>query len=378
MRKKQPVILQVLPRMNLNGGVEKGTLEIAEALQKEGITNYVVSNTGAGVALLQRKKIPHIALPVDTKNPIKMFFNALRLKRIIKDKKITLVHVRSRAPAWSVKWACHWAHVPYIGTFHGAYGIQPAIKKKYNKALLEGACVIAVSDFIKQHILDNYNIDPQKIIRIYRGADLNKFNPDAVQTFRITELFDAYQIPPEKPIICLPARLSRVKGHLVLLKALSLMRHKEVTCLFFGAEQGKDAFQKQLDACTKELSKKTTLISLKNGIDMPALYALSDIVVNARITPEAFGRTTCEAQAMGCLVVGSAHGGTCELIEDGKTGFLFPPEDAQALARVLDRLIQMPLHKRKEISAAAIRSVRKNFSIEKMCQKTIEVYKEFG
>ena len=130
MRKKQPVILQVLPRMNLNGGVEKGTLEIAEALQKEGITNYVVSNTGAGVALLQRKKIPHIALPVDTKNPIKMFFNALRLKRIIKDKKITLVHVRSRAPAWSVKWACHWAHVPYIGTFHGAYGIQPAIKKK--------------------------------------------------------------------------------------------------------------------------------------------------------------------------------------------------------------------------------------------------------
>ena len=111
---------------------------------------------------------------------------------------------------------------------------------------------------------------------------------------------------------------------------------------------------------------------------MPALYALSDIVVNARITPEAFGRTTCEAQAMGCLVVGSAHGGTCELIEDGKTGFLFPPGDAQALARVLDRLIQMPLPKRKEISAAAIRSVRKNFSIEKMCQKTIEVYKEFG
>ena len=297
---------------------------------------------------------------------------------MIKENHITLVHVRSRAPAWSVKWACHWAHVPYIGTFHGAYGIKPALKKKYNKALLQGECVIAVSDFIKQHILDNYQIDPKKIIRIYRGADLNQFNLETLQTFRVTELFEKYQIPPEKPIICLPSRLSRVKGHLVLLKALTLMKHKDVTCLFFSAEQGKEEFQKQVDAAIAQLSKETTLIPLKNGIDMPALYALSDIVLNARITPEAFGRTTCEAQAMGCLVVGSAHGGTCELIEDGKTGFLVPPNDPEALAEILDKLIEMPLAKRKKIGQNAIQSVQENFSIDKMCQQTINVYKEFG
>lgn len=378
MKKKALVLLQVLPRMNLNGGVEKGTLEIADALQKKGIKNYVASNDGAGVALLKHKKIPHILLPLDTKNPFKMFLNAIRLKKVIKREHITLVHVRSRAPAWSVKWACHWAHVPYIGTFHGAYGIKPAIKKKYNQALLQGSCVIAVSDFIKQHILDNYAIDPQKIIRIYRGADLNRFDLEKLQTFRVTELFDQYQIPPEKPIICLPSRLSRVKGHLVLLKALTLMKHKEVTCLFFGAEQGKEDFQKQVDAAISKIPKETTLISLKNGIDMPALYALSDIVLNVRITPEAFGRTTCEAQAMGCLVVGTAHGGTCELIQDGKTGFLVPPGDPQALADILDKLIEMPLAKRKKIAQNAIQSVQENFSIEKMCQQTIDVYKEFG
>ncbi len=371
-----PVILQVLPTLEM-GGVERGTVEIASALQQAGIQNYVVSAGGPMVRELTKMGVEHITLPVHRKNPFIIWRNIERLVRVIRDKKITLVHVRSRAPAWVVKYASRITGVPFIATYHGVYGIKPAcLKKPYNRVMTLGKRVIAVSDFVKQHIMTHYNVPENQIVTIYRGADVRRFNPDRVVLERITELLQSYQIPPEKPVITLVGRLTKIKGHAILLAALSQMRHKEVTCLFVGSDQGRVEYVAELKEQIKTLSPQTSVLMVKSCSDMPALYLMSDIIVNASIVPESFGRTVTEAQAMGRIVVASAHGGACETIQDGKTGFLVPPENVDALAQCLDKVLDMSVDERQKIQAAGISSVRERFSVQSMCAQTIELYKK--
>ena len=146
-------VIQVLPALN-QGGVERGTIEIAEALQKAGIPNCVISSGGKMVSELEALGVEHITLPVQTKNPIRMWLNSLKLAKIFKEKNAAVVHVRSRAPAWSVKWASKKTDIPFIATFHGRYGIYPKIfKKPYNRIMTQGENVIAVSAFIQQHLM---------------------------------------------------------------------------------------------------------------------------------------------------------------------------------------------------------------------------------
>lgn len=373
---KNPVVLQVLPALEM-GGVERGTLEMAALMRAQGWENYVVSSGGPLVYQLEKAGGSHICLPVQTKNPFKMWLNARRIAQIIRDKKITLVHARSRAPAWSVKWACRKTGVPFIATFHGFYGLKPRwLKKPYNRVMTQGKLVIAVSRFIQEHLEEEYGVPPEKIRLILRGADTDKFNADTIFSERVTSLLTFYQISPEKPIITLVARLTKIKGHAVLLDALTLMKNKDVTCLFIGSEQGRVKYVRSLEERVKKLSPLTNVQMIRSGKDMPALYLMSDIVVAPAIAPEAFGRTVTEAQAMGRIVVASAFGGACETIRDGVTGFLVPPNNPAALAAKLDEIFEMNLSARKKMQQASIASVRAHFSIKTMCEKTIQVYKE--
>ena len=204
-----PVVLQVLPTLEM-GGVERGTIEMAAALQQASIKNYVISAGGPMVRELEKMGIPHILMPVQSKNPLTIWRNVGRLSKVIKDKGITLIHVRSRAPAWSVKYASARTGVPFITTYHGVYGLKPAwLKRPYNRVMTEGVKVIAVSDFVKRHIMENYDVPADKIETIYRGADIRRFNPERVVLERVTDLMKAFQIPPEKPVITLVGRLNR-------------------------------------------------------------------------------------------------------------------------------------------------------------------------
>ncbi len=374
---QNPIILQVLPALEM-GGVERGTIEIATALTEAGIQNYVVSSGGPMVQDLTRLGVQHITLPVQTKNPFSMWKNAQALAHLVKEKGITLMHVRSRAPAWSVKWASWLSGVPYMGTFHGVYGIRPAIKKLYNRALMQGVITIAVSDYVKQHMIDAYGANPQSIIRVHRGADMRQFNLKNVSPDRIEKLRQTFHIPTNKPIICLPGRLSKVKGHAVLLEALTHMKHQEITCLLVGSDQGNSAYTESLKPLISQLPPQITLLMTGPCHDMPALYALCDIMVNARITPEAFGRTIPEAQAMGCLVVATKLGGPSETICHGKTGFHVAAHDPMDLARTLDYVLELSPAEKEAIRQAAMTSAQQDFSIQKMCEQTIDIYKMFS
>lgn len=374
--KKEPVVIQVLPALN-QGGVERGTIEIAEALQKEGIKNYVISSGGKMVSELSRLGVTHITLPVNTKNPILMWINSYRLEKIFKETGASLVHVRSRAPAWSVKWAANRMKLPFVATFHGRYGLHPEVlKKPYNKVMTKGKYVIAVSAFIQNHLMKEYKIPDQKIRLIPRGADINRFNMNAVSMGALQDFAKEYDIPTDKPIITLVGRLSRIKGHDVVLDAVSKMQQKEITLLFVGGN-AKAGYDKEVKEKIASLPSETTVkVFAVSGDKMPLVYALSDICVQPTLVPESFGRGIAEAQAMGRVVIASNHGGACELISNDRTGFLTPVGDSSVLSSVLDSVLKMTPAERQAIGAAAQESVRNNFSIQKMCDRTIALYKE--
>lgn len=370
-------IIQVLPALN-QGGVERGTIEIAEACQKAGIRNYVISSGGKMVSELKKLGVEHITLPVHTKNPIRMWLNSFKLAKIFKEKDAAVVHVRSRAPAWSVKWACHRINIPYITTFHGHYGMKPEVfKKPYNRVMTQGENVIAVSSFIQNHLMEDYQIPDPKIRLIPRGADVDKFNPNKITLNQRKSFLKKHNIPEDKPIITLVGRLSRIKGHSVLLDAVKLMKHKKVTILFVGGNPKGD-YESELKEKLAKLPKETTVkVFAVPGDEMPLVYAVTDIYVQPTLVPESFGRSIAEAQAMKKIVVASNHGGACELIRTNYSGFLTPVGDSKILSCFLDSILDMPAAEKKTIVENAYDSVRSNYSIKKMCDRTISLYREF-
>ena len=369
-------VIQVLPALN-QGGVERGTIEIATALQKAGIPNYVISSGGKMVPELTKTGVKHITLPVATKNPLKMWFNAQKMKRIFKEKNAGLIHVRSRAPAWSVKWACAKTKIPYIATYHGRYGTKPVIKKLYNRVMLQGEKVIAVSNFIKEHLINEYQVPKEKIVVIPRGADIKLFDPEKITQDKIQSFLIEHDIPLDKPIISLVGRLSRVKGQSILLEAIKQMKHQEITVLLIGGNPKGD-YDKELQEKLTQLPDETTVkIFAVSGKEMPLVYAASDIFVQPSLIPESFGRSIVEAQVMKRIVVASAHGGACELIKDGKTGFLTPVADISALAKTLDKVLGMSASDRKRIESRAYSHACTHFTTQKMCDSTLALYRGF-
>ena len=370
-------ILQVLPAMQ-GGGVERGTVEIAGYLQKQGIENIVVSAGGRLVSDLKKIAVEHFELDVGSKNPFKWFKNVRALRQIIQTQKISVVHARSRIPAWIAYFALKKCpDVKFLTTFHGRYGTSPKwFKIPYNRIMVAGNLVISISNFISEHIKNTYHIANDKIRLVYRGADMNKFDPVLVSSTQIEDLTKQWQLPTDKPVILMPGRLSRMKGHLVVLDALSLMKHKDVTCVFVGSAHGKADYQKELKQKIDALDGQTTVLLMEHCNQMPTAYMVSDVVLSASLYPEAFGRTITEAQSMERIVIATAHGGAMETIQDGKTGFLVPVGDAKALADTLDKVLDMSKDERMKIGSAAAISVAENFSISQMCEKTLAVYQE--
>lgn len=369
-------ILQVLPELD-QGGVERGTVEIAAALAAAGIPSAVASAGGRLVKELQAMGVEHFTLPLASKNPFVIFSNARKLARIVKDGGFTLMHVRSRAPAWSVRKASRISGVPFVSTWHGLYGTDPKfLKIPYNRVMLSGRGTIAVSDCVRKHVLKTYGADPKRVTTIHRGADVERFNPSSVSSDVVAERKAELGIDPQVPVISLPGRLTSLKGQHILLEAASMMKARPFALLFVGSDQGRVEYSSRLKTMAAELQGIKTVF-LDHSSEMPLIYAMSDVVVSASYShPEAFGRVITEAQAMGRIVVASAHGGACETVADGETGFLVPPGDPAALAAALDRVLGLSPEEKARIAASAVKSVVENFSIAKMCSKTIEYYKE--
>ena len=278
--------LQILPSLSI-GGVERGTVDIARALVESGWRALVASAGGPMVRELERCGAEHITLPLNSKDPLFIFRNTHRLIHLIRSHKVDIIHARSRAPAWSAKHAASAAKIPLITTFHGVYGHGPfGIKKHYNRIMTKGEIVIAVSEFIRAHIMKNYDVPTERIRVIHRGVDLNIFDQSRVTPTRLIQLTSKWRLPENAPIIMLPGRFTAIKGHILLVDALAeLARRKneslEIRCLMVGKNQGHTSYCNRIldHAAARNVSDNVHIINDCN--DMPAAYMVTDVVVSA-------------------------------------------------------------------------------------------------
>lgn len=370
-----PVVLQVLPSL-VTGGAERGTIDVAGAIVAEGGTAIVASEDGPMVNDLKRVGGLHVKLPMASKNPIVMYRNIARLARVIENYNVGVVHARSRAPAWSARAAAQQTGRHFITTFHAPYNFTNALKKRYNQIMTEGERVIAISEFIAEHVRQNYNVDPARLRVIRRGVDLARFDPDRVSAERMIQLATRWRLPDGVPLILLPGRLSRWKGQAVLLEALTHLADLEYRCVMVGSDQGRTAYRRELEGLitTHGLDGKVSIMD--ECKDMPAAYMLSDVVVSPSTDPEGFGRVVAEGQALGRPVVASDHGGAREQLIPDRTGFLFPSGDAAALAAGLRKALSLTPEARAQLHDEAIARVRAEFSKDLMCARTLGVYRE--
>lgn len=375
-------IMQILPSLE-SGGVERGVIDLSKELKKQGFNPIVVSSGGALVYNLKEAGIAHIILDVKTKNPLKIYKNIKILQDLITQNKVDLVHIRSRAPMISGYYACKNSGVKLVSTVHGPYSLtifknkDSKLKKFYNSFMVKSDKIIAVSNFIKDYILQNYGdlCDAKKISVIARGVDLKAFDPDAIFVNRTIELAKKWGIPEDKKIILFPARITSWKGHEFLIEALKKVK-SDFICIFAGSDHGHEEFKKKIQQkiIDENLAGKIKFVGAIN--DMAVTYQLANLVISASIKPEAFGRVAIEAQAMKKVIIATKIGGSLETIIDKKTGFLVKNGDVNALAKLIDKVLKMKDEETKAIGEAARINVEKNFSNQLMYQRTIEVYKK--
>jgi glycosyltransferase involved in cell wall biosynthesis len=370
-------VLQVLPAMEEGGGgVERGTVEIAEAITEAGGRALVVSAGGRLTHELTRVKAEHIELPMASKNPFVMYNNIARLAHIIQAHDVDIVHARSRAPAWSAYFAARRTGVHFVTTFHGTYGIGNPLKRRYNAVMTKGERVIAISGFIAGHIRQHYGVPSSKIRIIHRGVDLNRFSPKKVTAERVIKLANEWRLAEGLPIVMLPGRLTRWKGHVTFIEAVAALKRRDIRCLIVGSDQGRTEYRRELEGLIEKHDLGEVMRLVDYCDDMPAAYMLSDAVVSASTDPEAFGRVVAEAQALGRLVIGPDHGGARELIIEDETGWLTPPGDSAALAEAIEKALSFDTAARNRAAARAIVNIRRHFLKQSMCTKTLDVYNE--
>ena len=372
---KAPTIMQVLPALN-SGGVERGTLEISDALVAVGWNSIVVSKGGSMVKELTENGGVHITLNAGSKNPLKWFKCYCRLLGVISKYDVNLIHARSRIPAWLSLGAATWTKTPFITTFHGRYRDTNSFKRLYNSVMTRGEKTIAISKYIAMEIVHRHNLNPEKIYTIPRGVDLEFFNKNSVSSDRTNKLRYKWSLPKGIPVIMLPGRVTRWKGHELLIDSLSKLKDLPFFCIIVGPFDDKKEFKKSLEKRIAKNNLTSRIIFAGDCLDMAAAYKLSNVVVSASLDPEPFGRIIIEAQAMGCLVIASNHGGAVESIVDQKTGWLFEACDSFALATTLRKVLNLSKNTKSMVSSNATAHIKANFSKKDMCMRTLSVYSE--
>ena len=369
------VVVQVLPTLN-QGGVERGTLEMAEAVIREGGQAVVISGGGQMVSRLLQLGAKHVELPVGSKNPLLWPVIGYQVRRTLERFGADLVHVRSRAPGWIALPAARRLGLPVVTTVHARMRKTNPLKGFYNRIMVRGDRVIAISNYIQRHVLELYPEARERLVVIPRGVDIDMFAPDQISPSRIIQASSLLSLPDGHPVIMLPARPSEWKGADLLIEAAGLLRDIDFLIVLVGAADGGRDFQQGLAALVRANGLEGRVRLCEGVDDMPAVLMLADVVVMPSKSPEPFGRVAIEASAMGCPVVAFDHGGASESIRHGVTGWLARPLDVQSLADCLREAMNLGPRKRLLLSKSAREFVTNNFTSERMCRDTIAVYEE--
>ena len=374
-------VLQVIPKLGY-GGAETGCFDIAHYLPENGCKSFIVTSGGELLKFVDKKKVKVFRLPVQSKNPILILINSIILTFIILFNNISIVHARSRAPAWSCLIASKITSRKFVTTFHGTYNFKSSLKKLYNSVMVRSDLIIAGSNFIFSHIKENYSNylnQKKKLLVVFRGINVDYFDPTTKLETEEKKLLKQWEIEKDKKIILLPGRLTTWKGQEVFIEAINLVNielgYEAFYAVILGSDQGRDLYKKKLIRLSEQYRLTKQLKFIDHCKDMALAYKVSDIIVSASIEPEAFGRVSVEAQSMEKPIIASNIGGSNETVVDEKTGYLFKAGDAKSLSQKILKTLTIDETQLKLIGNEGRKNIVQKFNVEKMCFSTYSEYK---
>jgi glycosyltransferase involved in cell wall biosynthesis len=328
--------LHLVPALH-EGGVERSVINTAILEKSLGLLPIVVSAGGRMVHELAEAGIEHLTWPMASKFPLTVLLNVSRLVQLIRGRDIQIVHAHSRAPAWSGVGACKQTGVPLVTTFHGFYSHTGRLKRLYNSAMTRGQAVITPSAFVRDHVMQVYQVPEDKITVIPLWLNHSVVaGADEVVAFR-----QQYRLNPDQRVICIVGRLTRWKGHTTLIKAFSHITDSNTKLLLVGSAD-RASYLQELQQLARGLGLTDRVLFAGGGSEKPALaYAVSDIAVSASTRPETFGLSILEAASNGIPLIASGHGGALDLVLDGCSGLLTAPGNPEALADGLNKILQL-------------------------------------
>jgi|CXWL01.1.fsa_nt_gi glycosyltransferase involved in cell wall biosynthesis len=369
-------VLQVTPELNA-GGVERTTLEIAEAISRAGGLALVATAGGRLEPDLETAGGELIRIPAASKNPITLIANAFKLAKIARERNVQIIHARSRAPAWSALLAARMAKVPFVTTYHGIYNAKSPLKAFYNSVMARGDAIIANSEFTREHVLTNHDVMPERVTAVPRGVDLNVFDPAKIKAEDVAIVRGKWRVAANQCVVFVPARLTRWKGQMVLIEAARLLQERRPNAfkiIIAGDDQGRRAYSQEMLSAIKAGGLQEVVAMIGHLRQMPLAFAASDMAVFPVIEPEAFGRGAVEAGAMGVPVIASNLGGYTETVVEGQTGFLVPAGAAGPLCGAIERMIDAGAEKRAEMGQKGQERVRTLYSKAALQSATLAVY----
>ncbi|WP_435090346.1 glycosyltransferase family 4 protein [Candidatus Pelagibacter bacterium nBUS_30] len=374
-------VLQVIPKLGY-GGAETGCYDVAHYLPENNCESFIVTSGGELLKFIDKRKVKVIRLPVHSKNPLLIIINFVALVGIILFNNISIIHARSRAPAWSCLLATKITRRKFVTTFHGTYNFKNILKKFYNSVMVRSHLIIAGSNFIFSHVKENYSKNlsaSKKLMVIFRGINVDYFDSSTKIESDEKKLLKKWGIEKDKKILLLPGRLTAWKGQEVFIEAVNLVNlqlgYEAFHAVILGSDQGRDLYKKKLIRLSEQYRMTGQIRFIDHCKDMALAYKVSDIVVSASIEPEAFGRVSVEAQSMEKPIIASNIGGSNETIVDEKTGFLFDSGSAKSLSQKILKVLTMDETSLKSIGIEGRKNIIQKFNVEKMCFSTYSEYK---
>ena len=375
-------VLQVIPKLGY-GGAETGCYDIAHYLAEKDCGSFIATSGGELLKFVKKKKVKVFRLPVHSKNPLLIIINTVVLSLLILLHNIKIVHARSRAPAWACYLSCLITRRNFVTTFHGTYNFSSSLKKFYNSIMLKSKLTIAGSNFIFNHINENYSefLNREKKLRvIFRGINLEYYNIKNISILKQEKIKKEWGLSQNRFTILMPGRLTYWKGQEKLIEALNILiedyNNSNFQAVVLGSDQGRKVYKKKLIDLIQRYRLGPKIKFFEHCKEMPLAYSLSDVVVSASTKPEAFGRVSVEAQAMGKPIIASDLGGSKETILKGKSGFLYKYDDPRQLAKNLNNIIELDEVSLHSMGNEGRKNISKKFDVEAMCDSTLREYKK--
>jgi len=357
-------VVQVIPALE-SGGVERGTIDVANYLAELKIRNSIISNGGSLENELNSEFIDHFKLPVHSKNPLLYFNLVKKIQEYIQIKKINLIHVRSRFPAWIIN-MMNKKDYKSIATFHNVYSGDFFLKKIYNKGLAKMDYIISISDFVKDEIIKKYSIIPHKISTIYRGVDTEYFI-DQVSDKDLQNFLIKFNIDKAKKIILYPARLTAWKGQIEFLKVANKIAKDNLIIYFVGDKKNISFYnllQKKISDMNLENSCK--IIGNLSTKELKIMYLISDLVLSLPKKPEGFGRIISEALSMKKIILAFNYGGAKDQLNKLDSIYKAEPLNYYTLDQKINTILSLSEEERNNLSITGRKHVVKFFSKKEM------------